>query len=237
MLNPNKWEKLFKDKRVSVCTSFQYGNGRKWDNDTVYDEQMFRKTFKQFKDLIGYPLSFIAVIDESNEIYAMKHYELAKQLGTTCKLNALMPLGKSKSFYPMHKIIKIWLDAIDAGYRPQMNMDVCFDGGCNLNTRCLCSSTIRSMMTASDGKLLYSNCEDDLVNNVFIPLDTTQPKAAKQHISLQDAICNNCMFCELFYLCNSCKQLRKMNKYTLDHCSNMLKLKDRIISAGWRLQP
>jgi len=103
--DPEKWLSLFKNPRVGVCTSFQYGTGRMWNESTLYDETMFRKVFTKFKDLVRYPLMFISVISEENEDRALDHLRLAKELGTKCKLNGIMPLGKSSVFYPQYKLV------------------------------------------------------------------------------------------------------------------------------------
>ena len=140
------WVPLFKNPRVGVCTSFQYGKGRMWDAATPYTEEMFRKVFDKFLSLVGYRLKFISVIGPDNESRALDHLLLAKELRTKCKLNGVMPLGKSSTAYPMHKIIEIWLQAYEQGLSQFLDTDISLHrGGCNLNVNCLCSSTIRSV--------------------------------------------------------------------------------------------
>ena len=74
------WVPLFKNPRVGVCTSFQYGEGRMWDAATPYTEEMFRKVFDKFLSLVGYRLKFISVIGPDNESRALDHLLLAKEL-------------------------------------------------------------------------------------------------------------------------------------------------------------
>ena len=74
------WVPLFKNPRVGVCTSFQYGKGRMWDAATPYTEEMFRKVFDKFLSLVVYRLKFISVISLDNESRALDHLLLAKEL-------------------------------------------------------------------------------------------------------------------------------------------------------------
>ena len=41
--DPNYWTSLFLNPRISVVTSFQYGNRRKIDSKTVYTEEHFKQ--------------------------------------------------------------------------------------------------------------------------------------------------------------------------------------------------
>lgn len=239
VLNPTKWIDLFRNPRIGICTSFQYGDGRRWSTDVVYDEQMFIDTETKFKELIGYTPNFISVISTENEQYALKHCKLAKLLQTRCKLNSVMPLGSSIEHYPMYKMFKIWFDAIEQGYQDYIQVDSCFkNGACNLNTALLCTSTIRSVAFKDDGTILYSHCEDDLAKEEYIQQDIAAIIPAKERIPFNQHITKSCVFCRLFYICHGCKHMRKLNTTLPEHCSEMKKLEEKICSSQlFRLQP
>lgn len=233
-LNPDKWLQLFKNPRVGVCTSFQYGEARRWDEDAVYDESLFRKVSEKFSQLVGYSLMFIAVISDDNERYVMKHLELAKSLQMKCKLNGMMPLGNSRHHYPQYKMIRHWLDIQKSELKDYLDAStMLFHGGCNLNTNRQCTSTIRALQFYNDGTYKLTSCEDDLVKDVHqdIPLAET---TSQEHIL--DPIHPDCMFCELFNICNGCHQYRELNRNVHEHCQEMKKMKNEIMNSGWRLQ-
>lgn len=238
VLHPAKWRSLFKNPRVGIGTSFQYGDGRRWDENTVYDEQMFKKTFSMFEADIGYRLTFISVIGNDNEDLAFKHIELAKELNTKCKLNPVLPLGNSREFYPLHKITEIWLQIYEKGLSQYLDQDMALHkGGCGLNVRRLCQSTIRAVQFLEDGTYQLSHCEDDLSKIPPVVLsDVKRPVVSQEQIALNQCICSKCVYCELFNFCNGCKQQRELNKLVPEHCSEMKKKISRIKAIKWRLQ-
>lgn len=144
-LKPAEWINLMRHPRIGVCTSFQYGEGRRWDENTVYDEVMFRNVMKMFRDMVGYTPMFISVIGKGNENRALDHVRLAKDLGTKCKLNGVLDLGRSDESYPLYKMIDIWLAVKKEGLEQWHDCSVqMLHGGCNFNTNLMCGSTIRS---------------------------------------------------------------------------------------------
>lgn len=234
----NKWYKIFKNPRVRVCTSFQYGISRKWDNDQIYTEELFKKVYYKFCSIYNYPLMFISVISNENEHLAIKHVELAKTLNTKCKLNGLMPLGAAENnYYPLYKMIDIWLKIKDLGLEKYHdNYTSLYHGGCNLNINRLCKSTIRAIQFYDNDNYKITSCEDDLVQNDIesIPNDKISQEPIKENIS--DTITSECIFCELFYVCNGCHQNRKINKLDKNFCSEMKLRKDKILNSGWKIQ-
>ena len=112
--HPEKWEELFKE-HISVCTSFQYGDERKLATGEVFTEDMFVEIFNMFEERIGYKLKFIAVQNHKNASYALATVELAKRLGTTCRINPALKSGRTEFPYPFHLMMRTWLDIIDAG--------------------------------------------------------------------------------------------------------------------------
>lgn len=237
-LNPDKWTQLFNNPRVNVCTSFNYGNTRKWDKDTVYDEEMFRKVMALFKDRIGYVPPFIAVISKENEHTAYKHVQLAKELGTRCRLNNALKMGRQGVYYPRYKMFEMWLNLIDLDMGEyEINCAERGSGCCPTNSNLMCRSTIRCAYVDSDNNLRYSDCEDkiNMDNGLEIPVDIVRPEAIQQPVQYNEAINAQCAYCELFNICNGCSTNREQAKETAEYCSEMLKLKKRIVKAGWKL--
>ena len=235
-LNTQKWYDVLKNPRVNICTSFQYGNGRKWDKNTIYTEEMFINVMNKFNDTIGYMPPFIAIISEENENMALNHLLLAKKLNTKCKMNPLLPLGLSKEFYPLYKMIDIWMSIYEKNLEKYWDNDKQFIyGACNFNTNLLCESSIRSVWINDKEEIVYSNCEDCAVNGYTIPLDKDKPEQKEIQINVNNIISKKCLCCPLFRLCNGCKSLRNINKMTENHCEEMLKRLDKIKKMGWKL--
>lgn len=234
--HPEKWREIFKNPRLDICTSFQYGSGRKWDKDTVYTEEMFIKVMTKFKEEIGHMPPFIAVISKDNEDRALDHLRLAKKLGTQCKMNGLLPYGLSKDFYPLYKMIDIW----KAMYESELsewwdNSRQFFLGTCNFNTNLFCESTLRTFWLNDKEKIVYSNCEDCAIQGKTIPLEKERPIQKPVDVPVKEIISPKCLSCDLFRLCNACKSMRKINKMTPNHCAEMKKRESWIKEAGWKL--
>lgn len=235
---PAKWIELFKNPRIGVCTSFQYGSNRLYDQSTIYSEQMFIDIMNKFNLAIGYTPGFIAVIDDTNEKYALKHLELARSLNTKCKINRMMPLGQAYIQYPLYKLINIYLEAYDKKLNDYLDIQTAlFNGGCGFNINGMCQSTIRSMMFDENKNIIYAKCEDDLILKDFIDIEQNSLTFDRESINISEHINSKCMFCELFYLCHGCKHNRRLNKLIENHCQEMLKLKNRILEMNWKLQP
>ena len=232
-LNPDKWEPILKNPNVYVATSFQYGNGRRWDRDTIYSEEKFIDVFTMFKNRIGRTPSFIAVIDESNEDTAFKTVELAKKLGTSCKLNNATKLGKQKNHYPRYKMFQIYLGLIDNGLAEyEVNCLERSIGRCPINIRRLCKSVIRSIYIDSDNNPRYSYCDKI---DIGLPIETIRPEPIQHVLSPEEYISEKCGECELINICNACDSNVEQAKEFPEYCEEMIKLKTRIIEAGWEL--
>ena len=234
--DPKTWIPLFLNPRISVVTSFQYGSGRKWDANTVYDESMFRRICRMFKEHAGYVPMFISVISEENEKRAIDHVYLAKELGTICKLNPLLPIGFSKNFYPIHKMIKIWLQIKQLDLEKYTDTLVQFyHGGCQFNTSLMCANTIRVFYENSDGSIAYSNCDNKAMSGHTMPLDAVKPIPCPTKLNMPDLISTKCLSCELCRLCNACCIARSIAKKDKNHCVEMLKLKSSLLKSGWAI--
>ena len=97
--NPTRWTSLFKNERVGITTSFNYGENRRITNNRVYTEDDFWRTSNLMADVIGYRPGFISVITTENEQYAIDHVYLAKQMDVECKLNYAMASGNQQQPY------------------------------------------------------------------------------------------------------------------------------------------
>ena len=237
-LNPDKWTPIFKNERVRVGTSFNFGNTRMWNKDKVYDETSFRMVMDLFKERIGYVPPFIAVIDENNASRYMDHISLAKELGTYCRLNNALKMGRQGKHYPRYKVFKMWIDIIKAGLADyEQNCFERQDGKCPINSSLMCQSSIRTIYIDSDGKIHYSNCEDKLNrdNGDEIAIDDVRPSQEPTPITFDEAISYKCLSCELYNICNACNTNREAAKEDPNYCIEMTKLKDDIIDLGWRL--
>jgi radical SAM protein with 4Fe4S-binding SPASM domain len=237
-MKPDKWTPLFNNKRIRVGTSFNYGNTRLWDRRTVYDDVMFKGVINLFKDRVGYAPPFIAVMNEDNEDTYLKHVLLAKELGTYCRLNNALKMGRQGTHYPRYKVFKMWIDIIHMGLGDyEQNCFERSNGMCPINSNNMCESAIRTIYVDVDGDVHYSNCEDKLNLNDGreIPIDITRPIQEPNTIKYDEAISHKCLSCELYNICNGCTTNREAAKKDPEYCLEMLKLKNDIIGLGWRL--
>ena len=235
--DPLKWKDLFNEDWFNVTTSFNYGDARMWDSTTVYDEKMFRDVMNVYAQYVHKCLPmFIAVIDENNEKYALDHPRLAKELGTKCKINNAIAMGRQETSYPRYKLFQIYIDIIEAGLDPyEIN---CIDRRimrCPFNIEGLCSSCIRSCYVDNAGKLHVFRCEDEMS---FEGTEITSEEEIFQEphtCSTAKVISNNCYSCELFRLCNGCRTNHRISNDDPNYCKEMHKLLPKIIETGWRL--
>jgi MoaA/NifB/PqqE/SkfB family radical SAM enzyme len=238
-LHPDKWEKLFKDERMGVCTSFQYGGERRIADGQEFTEELFRKVFSLFEDRIGYKLSFISVITRNNEERVLDTVRLAKELGTECKINPAFKSGRSEEFYPLYKAYGRYLDIIKAGLAEyefnSKNLKQLFGSSnvcCPYNRNCY--KTIRCI--SPDG--LIHSCgafNDDHYMNAAQGKKTyclgqyDEKELARDFKMLKPA----CLSCDMFRFCNSCyKQIADITSSgtTEEHCTGMKALEGRLKS-------
>lgn len=233
-LHPEKWIEIFKNPRVSVTTSFNYGDTRKWDKDTIYDEAMFRKVMATFKKYIGYVPPFIAVIDQNNYDMWRKHIELAKELGTTCRLNGAFKLGRSGTYFPRSHMFKIWTQIVDEGLDAyEINSSNRRRGCCPFNTQLICKGTIRVVKKESDGSIKYYNCDDE-ANRGRNPKDKLEPISIYE-IQPTVILKDECYTCPLFRLCNGCELNATQVEDKEAYCKEMKSLEEKFYNQGWAL--
>lgn len=234
--NPEKWISLFKNPRVGVCTSFQFGEGRKWDNDTPYSEEKFREVMEKYKQYIGKLPTFIAVICKDNEHRVLDHIYLAKELGTTCRINGVFKSGRSGEYYPLYKMLKHYINIIDLGLEQyEVNSLDRGVGNCPTNTNLYCSSSVRAAWVENNGTLKYGRCEDTLNDGYTIPYEKERPASKKELPQPKECLNKNCLNCRLCRLCNSCEKTRLQIKDCPEFCEEMKKLESDLIRLGWLL--
>lgn len=236
-LYPDEWERLLKHPRFSVGTSFNYGSTRRWDEDTVYTEEKFKEVYSKVSELVDYKIPFIAVIDENNYNRAIDHVYLAKELGTTCKLNGTNSSGRSNRVFPRYKMFKLYLDIIYAGLEHyEENCRDRKNGTCPFNTNLLCENTIRAIYVDFDGNIRWTTCEEDLNRLRGRKLNSFEEFSYIQESPfIRETITDHCYNCELFRLCNGCRINVEQSKEDPDYCKEMSKLKGDIIRVGWKI--
>lgn len=232
--NPDKWVELFKNPRVGVCTSFQYGDRRKIPSGEPYTEELFKTIMKLFKDKVGYTPRFISIISKENESKALDHVYLAKELGTSCKLNGMLPLGKSSEYYPRYKMVEIYLKIIDLGLEEYE--DNCYErhqGTCPFDTSNYCSKMNRSLIIKPNGDFRYGYCEDSIP---YLSYDHIEDIPLENDIPINDLINpNKCLSCNLYRFCNNCKLHRRFANMDTNYCQNMSKYEYILQDKGFKL--
>ena len=208
--SPEDFDYLFKNPHVIVETSFQYGNERKDNN--VFDESRFVNIFNKFKERYNYPLSFIYVVSEENEQFAIDACKLARKLNTKLSLTQQMPVGASKTLYPKHKILDLYMKIIDEGYEDCIwNTQGIYDKNCpfvdDVNKCLTCS---RILWVGLDNKVHEDYCEFLIAKNEEFPM------------SNREVISPKCFGCKMLRLCNGCPIQTKYTKQIADtHCKWM----------------
>ena len=234
-LHPEKWIPLFRNPRVGVCTSFNYGSSRLFDKKTVYTEEMFKETIELFKKEIGYAPPFIAVMDENNIDTWRKHIELAKELGTKCRLNNALKIGRQGKYFPRAEMFKVWVQIVKEGLADyETNASERAIGRCPMNTCGVCKSTIR-VVQKKNGKLIFHDCDDRSNGGCApIPEDRIHEKPIVRRSG--QPLKYECYQCQLFNVCNGCDtnqaQIEDVDKY----CVTMKSLEKDIVNLGWRLE-
>jgi radical SAM protein with 4Fe4S-binding SPASM domain len=238
---PEKWIDIFKNPRVGIATSFNYGNTRRITASRVFTEDIFWKVSNMFLDKIGYRPDFISVITEENEDTALDNVKLAKEMGVECKLNYAMASGDQSKPYLLSKIYKLYLEVIDAGLLDwEFNAKQMVGRLNGSNTVCPqnrdCDSNIRCMQPDGD----YYSC-GAFGDDQEYPIDFEKEMNSKDIASpLSDdyeiaSLKAECYSCPMFSICNGCKKTikdLKVHKMVEEHCSLMKTLADKIVELN-----
>ena len=225
MENPSIWVDLFKKPNFHISTSFQYGSLRK-DETGVFDENRFINCYNTVLKTTGKKVPFISVIGKENENRAIDHVYLAKKLDTECRLNAMLPIGLSKEWYPRYKMLELYLDIEDLGLgKYEQNVLNKNKNSCPIFTT-KCADELESCWIDNDGNLIRGICDDYIgVSKQF--WYNNNPKNINK----------KCFTCELFSICNNCKA----NQYCVtkyadeEYCNKMLALYPRLLKNGWKV--
>ena len=230
--NPEKWRKVFTHDHIGIVTSFNYGDTRLWDSNTVYTEDRFIEIYNMYYEMTGKSLPFIAVIDESNEHLVIEHAKLAKRLNTCVRINNATKQGRQTVTYPRYKLFQKYFEIIDAGLAEyEVYCKYQEFSKCPMNTSMICKSCIRTCYVDSNNILHYYDCCESLGGENLIDFKNDYRIPTAVYPSINDHINENCACCELFAICNGCSSQKK--EYPPEHCQEMLKLKDKFISNGW----
>lgn len=235
--NPIEWSTLFCHPLVDVCTSFQYGSGRKLATGEVYTEEMFVEIYNLFKRLVDKDLPFIAVVTEENEKYCMDTVKLAQRLETVCRLNGCLKSGRAVGMFPYYKMLSIYLDIIEAGLGDYENncwiiqkvwkhhqTDECpYNTNCRETLACISpNGTIHSCPSIADDIFMKDIHPGFLEENsaARLPFDMSVLKA-------------ECPMCPMTCFCNSCyKRIQDIKDTSVSvHCKKMKALQARCVKV------
>lgn len=235
-LNPEKWKELFNEKWFRVGTSFQYGDNRMWNKNTVYTEEMFLEVFEKFKECTGKVIPFIATIDETNEHLAIDHVLLARKLNTTVKLNNVLGFGKQETTYPRYKMFKIYIELFKLNlWMYEANCIERRASKCPYVINRGCQRSIRCAYVDNNEKLHLHICDDMASLGIEIDPETDKGSCTDGKLDVTDLINDKCIYCELCRLCNRCNSQRIFAKKDPNYCEEMLKLEPELKKVGWLL--
>lgn len=234
---PEKWIDILKHPKLHVCTSFQYGNERRISKDLIFDEVLFRKVYNLFKEKVGKPLSFIAVIDETNEDSFLKTVELAKELCTTCKINRKIGVGRANASYPFEKMVELQTTLIELGlsdiednsltlrelvaYKGIGDSTCPFVVGCN-----------KHFVTVNpDGTKTFCSMVASKRDSTESPIKFYKDISKYEN---KNIVNEKCLTCRAYDICNNCAILHEelKEKNLDDYCNKILNCYDRIAKAS-----
>lgn len=216
--NPDKWDEVFRNKRIGIITSFQYGTKRRINKDIIFTDMIFLDVIEEFrKRNYGYIPNFISVIDKDNEKYYKDTIELAKQLKVKCKLNKAVIAGKETNYYPRYRLFEILLKVFENNLQDyEMNCSLLMNYFTGKNVYCplgnkSCFESIRAI-----------NPDGSIYRCGF--LANTNEKDYDQFRKKYNVIMDKCYICDNFLLCNSCysyiKEIKNNNDES-NYCKNM----------------
>lgn len=237
---PEKWLELFKDPRVGVATSFQYGDGRLKGDYTVFTEEDFWAVSDMMLDKVGYRPSFIAVITEENEDTVLDTVRLAQKMDVVCKVNYAMASGIQSKPYMLAKIyekyVEIWKAGLTEWEHNTQQMVKRLRGEptvCPQNRDC--DSGIRTLQPEGD----YYSCGafgDDREKAIDFEYEMSGgmefPLRSDFYLN---SMKQGCYSCPMFQICNGCKKTikdQKLHNMIEDHCKLMKTLAPSIIEAN-----
>lgn len=212
-IQPNKWIDVFKNKRIGLITSFQYGKGRYLANGQLFTQQLFLKVQDKYYNYFDRYLDFISVVTKQNQQFALDNVLLAKKLNVECKLNGAFQSGRQQEMYPLDKLHKMYLEILKQDLSKwQYNTKNLINFFHNKPTQCplsnrKCIETIRCMQ-ANMNISMCPSLDDDFI------FDSTIFKYYQ----------SKCHMCEYFMICNGCmKRIRDLQQ-TNFKCDELYKI-------------
>lgn len=249
--NLEKWAPLFRNKRVGVTTSFQYGGGRLKGDLSEFSEEDFWNVSDAMLEYVGYRPDFISVITEENAGDSLKNVYLAKEMGVECKLNyafssgppvkfkniVMGQLGKPYVLADIYKIyVLIWkLGLTEWEYNTKQMVKRLRGSMTTCPQNRSCDEEIRVLQPSGD----YYSCGafgDDQKYSIDFNSEMNGKKIfpIKHQPELQ-SLKQSCYTCPMFEICNGCKKtIEDLKTYNLVeyHCSKMKRLAKDIIRSN-----
>jgi radical SAM protein with 4Fe4S-binding SPASM domain len=249
--NPDKWINLFKNPRLGITTSFQYGGGRLKGDLSEFSEEDFWVVSNMMLEKVGYRPDFISVITEENEHLAIKNVELAKHMNVECKLNYAFSSGPPVKFknitmgqqgkpYMLANIYKIYVEIWKRGLTDwefntkQMVKRLNGHATCCPQNR-NCDGGIRNLQPSGD----YYSCGafgDDREYQINFEKEMEGEKVFPLRFQPElQSLKQSCWTCPMFQICNGCrKTIKDLKNYNMveKHCFEMKQLAPLIIEAN-----
>lgn len=249
--NPNKWKSLFKNKRLGITTSFQYGGGRLKGDLTEFSEEDFWNVSNMMLQEIGYRPDFISVITDENQHLAIKNVELAKEMNVECKLNYAFSSGPPVKFknitmgqqgkpYMLANIYEIYVKIWEMNLYPwEYNTKQMMQRLRGNLTTCPqsrnCDGGIRTLQPSGD----YYSCGsfgDDKEYSIDFKKEMSGDKIFPLRFQPElQSLKNSCFTCPMFQICNGCrKTIKDLKTHNLveSHCKKMKTLAPKIIESN-----
>lgn len=230
-INPDKWNSVLSHERVGVITSFQYGDKRRLKDGTIYNENKFTEVISKFQDTFNYTPDFISVVDNDNQLSTCKTAKLAKKLGCKCKLNKLLKLGRAshERYFPLYRLLLLYGKIID------QELDSYVSNIHNLKqyftdkfTYCpICRQCYHDIRVINNDKKVYP-CGNLIAHQEYYKYDLEAGAEEYRFAKENNMIKMQCLGCENYRLCNSCRSIISEVKYMKDE-DNYCKQMKRII--------
>ncbi len=237
--NPDKWRDLLRNPRLSVCTSFQYGDKRRITKDRVFEEKDFIAISDMFLKDFGYRPDFIAVIDDDNLHRVVDMVRLAKYLNVECKINYANASGRQGKPFPLSMLYQKYIEIHKEGLsqweyntKQMLGRLSAAPTSCPLLSKC--DEHIRVLHP--DGK--YFTCgaiADDLEYEVDFDQEVKmkgEVQTPLQNDEFLDSLKEECYSCPMFQICNGCKKhIKDLKRSDMveTHCTKMKSIADDII--------
>lgn len=245
--NPEKWAPLFRNERVGVTTSFNYGDTRRITATRVFTEKDFWDVSDAMLEHVGYRPDFISVINDDNEDSALDNVELAVKMDVECKLNYAMASGVQGKPYQLSKMYATYVEIAKRGwttweFNTKQMVERLIGGATCCPQNRNCDSGIRALNPGGD----YYSCgslADDKIYPIKFYDEVTMKGPVQTPLSddlMLDAMHSGCYSCPNFNICNGCRKTIKDHKQhgiVEAHCTLMKTLTDDIESLQGLIYP